>query len=173
MSGAYVGIDNGVTGSLALLNGRVQFRMIPTRTEQSYTKKKQQITRVLIPELINILNTWVNTEWVYAPDVGHNFRVFIERPFVNPHGFKATASALRALEATLIAVEQIGLSYQYVDSREWQKVMLPAGIKGTPDLKRASVDIGCRLFPQYADSIRKHKDADSLLIAEWARRRQL
>lgn len=159
MSGAYVGIDNGVTGSLALLlNSTTQFMPVPVYKEQSYTKKKQQITRIDFPALLKILATWKPA------------RAFIERPFVNPHGFKATASALRALEATLIAVEQIGLSYQYVDSREWQKVMLPAGIKGTPDLKRASVDIGCRLFPQYADSIRKHKDADSLLIAEWARR---
>ncbi|GAH84395.1 unnamed protein product, partial [marine sediment metagenome] len=100
-------------------------------------------------------------------------RVFIERPYVNPQGFKATASALRCLEATLIAIEALGLSYQYMDSKEWQREMLPLGLKGTAELKKASVDIGCRLFPQYAEQIRKHKDGDSLLIAEYARRKGL
>jgi len=159
VSGAYVGIDNGVTGSLAfLLNGTTQFLPTPVFKQQSYTKKKQQISRIDWTALVEILAPW-------KPG-----RVFLERPFVNPHGFKATTSALRALEATLIAIETTGLSYQYVDSREWQKALLPAGIKGTADLKRASADIGCRLFPEHSDAIRKHRDADSLLIAEWARR---
>jgi len=97
-------------------------------------------------------------------------RAFIERPYMNPKGFKATASALRCLEATLISIERAaGLSYEYIDSKQWQKVMLPKGCKG-PDLKTTSRDIGCRLFPEHTKVIRKHKDADSLLIAEWARR---
>jgi len=156
---AYIGIDNGVTGSIAyLLDGTVIFLPTPVFKEQSYTKKKQQITRVDHSELMRVLSPWKPA------------RVFLERPFVNPHGFKATVSALRALEATLIIIETIGLSYQYIDSREWQKVMLPVGIKGTADLKKASLDIGCRLFPEQVEQIQKHKDADSLLIAEWARR---
>jgi hypothetical protein len=96
----------------------------------------------------------------------------VERPYVNPQGFKASVSALRALEATLICIEFAGISYQYVDSRDWQKVMLPKGCKG-PELKSASMNLGCRLFPKFVDNIKHHKDADSLLIAEWARRYRL
>jgi len=164
-----IGIDNGVTGSLACyfdtpsLEGiYVRFYPIPTKKEQSYTKKKQTVTRVDFTGLWTILNSW--SQIVKMP------RVYIERPYVNPTGFKATTSAIRALEATLIVLEECRLPYEYIDSRQWQKVMLPAGLKGTAELKKASMDIGCRLFPEHAEAIRKHKDADSLLIAEWARR---
>ena len=54
----------------------------------------------------------------------------------------------------------------------WQKKLLPQGCKGE-DLKRASEDIGLRLFPSLRPVIKKHKDADALLIAEWARREDL
>jgi len=170
----YVGIDNGVTGSIAriapegadahLPEGyvkRIWFAPIPVIREQSYTKAKAQITRIDF----EVLRGWLGNMDIFKGDI----RVFIERPFVNPKGFKATVSALRALEATLICVEFACLAYEYIDSRQWQKVMLPKGCKG-PDLKTASRDIGCRLFPEHAKAIRKHKDADSLLIAEWARR---
>ena len=162
---SYIGIDNGVSGSLALISGGVVgFVPTPTRTEQSYTKKKAQITRIEYYELHSLLHEW-KTKY-------RNCRAFIERPYVNPKGFKATVSALRSLEATLIAVEILGISYEYIDSRQWQKVMLPSGCKGI-ELKHVSVDVGIRLFPMYEDEIRKHKDADSLLIAEWARREGL
>ena len=45
----------------------------------------------------------------------------LERPMVNPTRFQATASALRALEATLNVVELLKFSYSYCDSKEWQK----------------------------------------------------
>jgi len=50
---------------------------------------------------------------------------------------------------------------------------LPKGVQGAPELKKASMDIGLRLFPDQANVINKHKDADGLLIAEWSRRMQL
>jgi len=161
---AHIGIDNGITGSLAYINGKVRFISIPTRSEQSYTKKKQNITRIMVPELINILRDWCD---------GKSVRAFIERPFLNPQGIKASISAARALEAMLIALEECGISYEYIDSKSWQHALLPAGLKGTAELKRASVDIACRLFPEHTEAIRKHKDGDSLLIAEWARRNQI
>ena len=161
---AYIGIDNGVSGSLALVvEENAEFRKMPTFKEQSYTKAKAQITRVSWMDLDIILAAWCSRPY-------DNIRAFIERPYMNPKGFKATVSALRCLEATLISIERAaGLSYEYIDSKQWQKVMLPKGCKG-PDLKTASRDIGCRLFPGHSVAIKIHKDADSLLIAEWARR---
>ena len=156
----YIGIDNGVTGSIGILDNKnySEFIKVPTITQQSYTKAKQMITRVDYPGLMVRL-------------IGYDHvKVLIERPMVNPTRFKASQSALRCLEAVLIAVEACGYAYEYIDSKEWQKVMLPRGTKGTPELKKASVDIGCRLFPQYKESIVKHKDADGLLIAEYAKR---
>ena len=63
------------------------------------------------------------------------------------------------------------MKHIYVDSKEWQKVMLPKGVKGSEELKKSSLDIGNRLFPQFEEN--KHKDRDSLLMAEWARRNNL
>ena len=141
---------------------------MPTRSELSYTKAKRNITRINWQELSQsmsiILSDAVQTKRV---------RVFLERPMVNPGRFQATASALRALEATLVVLESKKLPIQYVDSRQWQKMLLPSGLKGPDVLKKASADIGCRLFPHLSGSIRKHGDADGLLIAEWARRERL
>lgn len=88
---------------------------------------------------------------------------------VNPGRFLATASALRACEATLIVIESLKIPYQWIDSKEWQKALLPSGLKG-PQLKKASKEIGLRLFPNIQ---LKHEDYDGLLIAEYARRQQL
>ena len=157
-----IGVDNGVTGSIsAITDDGTYFYPVPTKKEQSYTKTRQNITRIDYSELLAILVGWTLFE---------KGTCYIERPYANPVGFKATVSAMRALEATLIAIERAGLPYEYIDSKQWQKNMLPTDIKGTAELKKASVDIGCRLFPQHAEAIRKHKDADSLLIVEWVRR---
>ena len=173
---AYIGADNGISGSYAFLNpsGKgmrgnpsVSFHVTPVRKEQNYTKKKSQISRVIFEDLDNMLEVW------YTLTVQSGLLALIERPYVNPQGLKATISAVRCLEATLIALERNHIAYQYIDSREWQKVMLPKGLKGTAELKAASLDIGIRLFPGWKDHIERHKDADSLLIAEWARRKGL
>ena len=60
------------------------------------------------------------------------------------------------------------MSYQYVDSREWQKVMLPSGLQGD-ELKKASLEVGRRLWP----SINFKPDADAMLMARWAQVRNL
>ena len=89
---------------------------------------------------------------------------------VNPKRWAASVSAIRALEATLIIVELLEIPYIYVDSKEWQRELLPKGCKGDA-LKTASKDIGCRLFPQHKELIIKHKDADGILMAEYCRRK--
>jgi len=160
----YIGIDNGVSGSIAILpsNGRTVFAPMPTKREQNYTKRKDNITRIDHEEFYSLISECNPTRT----------RVFVERPMVNPGRFKATRSALRALEAVLVVLEEVGLSVQYMDSRQWQSALLPKGCKGA-ELKRKSRDIGCRLFPHFRKLIQKHKDADSLLIAEYARRNAL
>ena len=160
MNKTYIGIDNGVTGAIGILTGAGERFLIPTpvKKEQSYTKTKQNISRIDFMKLYDILKKY-----------NDNSLIAIERPFVNPSGFKATVSAMRALEATLIAIEMLDISYIYVDSKEWQKQLLPAGYKGK-ELKRVSGEIGQRLFPELTDEINRQKDADALLIAEFARR---
>lgn len=163
------GIDNGTTGTLACVGEcGTHFIETPILKEQSYTKAKKIISRIdhvkLKQWIVGIMGDKFSPQDVIA---------VLERPLVNPGRFVATISAVRALEATLCVIEDLGIPHMYVDSRDWQRKMLPSGIQGAPELKKASMDIGLRLFPGHADVIKKHKDADALLIAEHARREQL
>ena len=155
----FIGIDNGVTGTLGVISQEgVQFIKIPVKKELSYTKKKAFITRIDFPKL---------KSYLYDATFGYDKEeiiVGIERPMVNPGRFVATSSALRALESLLIIVELLELPFEYVDSKEWQKNLLPANVLG-PQLKVASLQIGNRLFPQFKDI--KHEDRDGILIAEY------
>lgn len=167
MSKSYWALDNGVTGTIAWIGDNGSgFIETPVKKEQSYTKARNIITRIDAPKLKAYF------EQVLEGHPG-NIMAVMERPMISNFRFKASISAARSLEATLCVLESLGVPLLYVDSRQWQSVMLPKGTKGTPDLKKASMDIGCRLFPQHSELIKKHKDADALLIAEWARRTQL
>lgn len=165
MNKIYIGIDNGVTGTIALIKeDETIFFKTPVKKEQSYTKTKQNISRLDFMKLHELFSTYI---------AGNKSFAVIERPGVNPARFKASISGVRCLEATIILLENMNIPFQYCDSKNWQKELLPAGIKGTPELKKASCDIGCRLFPEYEELISKHGDADALLIAEWSRRNNL
>lgn len=167
----YIGIDNGVSGTFAVLDcfgGLITHQAMPTKSELSYTKEKKNINRIDVPGLRFLLDHYTS---------GGPRLVVIERPMVNPGRFTASLSAVRALEAVLIVLEELELPHQYIDSREWQKALLPSGLKG-PDLKVGATDVARRLFPAHFGSppgLRKIKtvDADSLLIAEYARRKGL
>lgn len=164
----YIGIDNGVTGSIGIIsnNKKPIFLQTPIKKEQNYTKNKQNISRLMYDEFYDIMEDAI----VYS---NNNRLVIIERPMVNNKRFKSTVSAVRCLEAQLICLEKLSLPYIYIDSKEWQKKMLPSGIKESSKLKKASLDIGCRLFPSCKEIIIKQKDADGLLIAEYARLKNL
>ena len=153
---AYIGIDNGVSGTIAILTDNdTIFVKTPVKKEQDYTKAKKIITRVDVSALKELLEPFANDAFI-----------LLERPLVNPNRFAATASALRCHEAELTVIEMLGIPFQFIDSKEWQKALLP---KGCDDTKKASLDIGNRLFPQFREF--KHPDRDALLIAEYAKRR--
>ena len=153
----YIGIDNGVSGTIAIIQGdNVVFRKTPVKKEQDYTKAKKIISRVDIWKLKELLEPYKDDSFL-----------LLERPLVNPSRFTATASALRCHEAELTIIELLRIPFQFVDSKEWQRALLP---KGCDDTKKASMDIGNRLFPQFREF--KHPDRDALLIAEYAKRKQ-
>lgn len=159
----YIGIDNGVTGTIAVLGEDASaFIETPVFSCLNYQKSKaRNVSRI---------DTAGLQQWLSAYDPA-SVRVAIERPMINITRFQASVSAARALEATLIVLERLRFGYEYLDSKMWQKELLPAGIKGAPNLKKASKEVGLRLFPIHSDLIKKHGDADALLIAEWLRRR--
>ena len=166
----YIGIDNGVSGSIGVMDdvgAGVEFHLVPTKEELNYQKDKKKITRLNFPAF----TAWLEDlkRRCYGDVV---IRAILETPFVNPGNFVATATSLRCFEATIIALEQAGISRQYITSGDWQKKLLP-GVKGRPNLKKASLDVGTRMFPQFVAEIKKQKDADGLLITEYARSMKL
>lgn len=162
MSRIYVGIDNGVTGTIGIVGDNIEPKLYktPVKVEQNYTKAKANITRLDVNAFFALFDGYNRND----------ITVVMERPLVNPARFKSTVGALRCFEAELIIVELLGLRRIYIDSKEWQKAILPNGTSGE-DLKKMSKDIGDRLFPMFDDF--KHPDRDGILIAEYARRKNL
>lgn len=161
----FIGFDNGVTNNgIGVINsaGEAKLYPLPIKKELSYTKEAKHISRVDYKGLCE-LQRYICA--AHAEDFP--VKVGLERPMVNSTRFNASMSAIRALEATLIFLEEALWPYEYIDSKEWQKVILPKGLKGSDELKKASLDIGKRLFPK----LNIKKDADGLLIAEYLRRK--
>lgn len=157
----YVGIDNGSTGLIAIIkpSGEVYVNNIPVKEELNYTKAKQYVTRIDCVRLKDLLSRHTGKD--------RPLFAVMERPMVNPKRFKQSLSGIRVFEAMLIVIEELEIPFQIIDSRKWQKELLPSGLAG-PELKRASLSVGNRLFPQF--STFKHPDRDGLLMAEYARR---
>lgn len=161
----YVGIDNGVSGSIGWINnddGTFGFHLTPTFQSIDYPKKGKNIRRIDTQALHVLLH---NICLEIVPQ--QRSLILLERPMVNPKRFHATKSALRSLEATLITLEELELAYRYIDSKEWQKQLLP-NVKTAARLKEASMQIGCQLYPSLRGKFKD--DADGMLIAEWANR---
>lgn len=153
----WIGLDNGISGSCGILSGdSANYVKTPTRKCLNYTKSKQIITRIDTAKLYQL----------FYPYIANSF-CMIERPVTAMGRYKAVVSGMRAMEATMIVLENLQIPYQFVDSREWQKVLLPKGLE-KEELKFASLDVGKRLFPTI--DFDGFKDADGILIAEYARR---
>jgi hypothetical protein len=159
ISQVFVGIDNGVTGSLGIITSDdYKYFPIPTFKQQDYTKKKKVVTRINVEELRALLSQYDNVQ------------VAIERPMVTAGRFNSSLSAVRALEAVLIVVEELKFPYMFLDSKTWAGELLPVGTRTSPELKMQSYYIGSRLFPKVEQQIIKQKDADGILIAEYCKR---
>lgn len=167
----YIGIDNGVSGTIGVVGetrseskSSIYFKM-PIKRVLDYTKKEKWVNRIdFVSLLLFLKNTNIKK---------HDCRAFIERPMVNPMMFNASLSAVRALETTLVVLEELSISYEFIDSKEWQKVMLPElANKDRGDrhaqLKKMSLAIGKRLFPNI--DFKGFEDADGILIAEYCRK---
>lgn len=156
MKKVYIGIDNGVSGTIGFVSESEYWTIkTPIVKVQDYTKTKKMISRIDSVELVKELS--IECDSIFA---------FVERPMINPTRFNASISAARSLEATITILETLNIPYQFIDSKEWQKALLPSGCKGE-DLKIASKTVGKRLFPNVD---LKHTDYDGLLIAEYAKR---
>lgn len=158
MSQYTIAIDNGVTGSIAIL-GPNCCMLTSTPTKGAVMGKAGNIIRRVD---IEELKLWIGNAFPLVPNGVH---AYIEKPFTGSAKFiKTTVLAARAFEATAIAMEQLEIGYEVVSSGDWQKAMLP-GVKGRPALKSASRAKGIQLYPALKATIEEIGDADSLLMA--------
>ena len=161
MSKIYVGIDNGCTGTIGIIgNGICEFCKTPSKKEQDYTKKQKNISRLDVVSFVSLFSKFNKNDLVFV----------LERPMINSLRFNSSIVAARCFESELSQIELMGCKHLFIDSKEWQKELLPNGCVGNK-LKKASKDIGNRLFPQLESF--KHPDRDGILIAEYARRKNL
>ena len=152
-----IGMDNGSSGSLGVLeHGKPYFYKTPTKSSLNYQKSKDTyVTRVDINKLREIfLQHYVKGE-TYA---------ILERPLNNPMMYKASLAAMRALETTLILLEELEIPYAFLDSKNWQKLYLGADIKGRDNLKAKSKELGQLIFPDF-----KNDDFDGYFICLYLR----
>jgi len=158
-----IGIDNGTSGSFAIIgpNG-VIFDEMPIK-DSLLGKAGKHIKRIDVPKFMDIL----------AHNKEKDIFAYVERPFTGQF-LNAVLPAQRSFEAVLIALELLRIGYEVVDSKTWQVPVL-GQIKGSSELKKASMLRGCQMYPKLTSAIKAHGDADGLLIAHhyWHNRPQV
>ncbi len=150
-----IGIDNGSTGTIAIVDTFQchEFFETPTIDALHYGKRGSITKRLDRKTLREILSN-------------HSIsRAVLERPFTGKF-INAVLPAHRLFEATVITLEDLGIGIEIIDSRQWQESIL-GNVKGSAELKKASALRGAQLYPQLSQEIKKHGDADGLLIAHW------
>ena len=165
----FIGIDNGVTGTIAILGETYSdFMLTPSKKEQDYCKKAQNISRIVFKDFKKILMNAMEKNGCDKTET----MILMERPVVNPSPkmFRTSICSSRAFENQLCAIEDLGIGYMICDSKDWQRIYLPKGTSGE-QLKVKSKELGGRMFPQYSTLINKHKDADALFIALYLQRK--
>lgn len=163
MKHLWIGMDNGASGTLALLSDFAEPALLktPVMKMQDYCKAKKRVTRLDHKTLKKLICDYVT----FPLNETIQLIAGIERPMVNPHMWKASESGMRFLEATWVIMEQMNIPMVFLASTDWQRTLLPKGTKGKEELKKASLDIGNRLYPQFRDF--NHTDRDGLLIAHY------
>lgn len=157
--------DNGTTGWICMLfdDGRVHKHCkVPTREILKYTKAKDHMNIIILDELTKLYKQ------IKKENTDPTIMVYVERPMINSIRFKASMSAVVSYVLTMMALEAAKLPYEWTDSKEWQKAMLPSGIQGSVELKKAAVEVSKRLFPDTKVNV---NNADPVLMAEFYRRR--
>ena len=169
-----IGMDNGATGTVCAWipeHSWISFQLTPSKRQQNYQKQTKSIDRVDHQKL---------KEWISeAIRVGKKHyksklktAIVLQRPMVNPQRFDASLNAVRALEATLIVIQQLQLSYIVIDSKLWQHQFFGKSTIGL-DLKLQSLKRGLEQLKKIEGTQKmqqtalQHGDADALMIAKF------
>lgn len=156
-----IGLDNGTTGSLAVYDTNLNIMAmhnLPVKNGLDYTKKAKHITRIDHPGMCELLTQ-------IKSGTNNDIHVYMEKPFTGGAMFMQNSiKAFRCFEAELIALEECEIGYTVINSKDWQKHIIPKGIKGSKELKKAALEIARRLYPYLSEKLNLG-NADSVLIA--------
>jgi hypothetical protein len=167
-----IGIDNGTTGSVAIVGGSSSYYgPVPVKETVSHVKSKGFAKRIDRAALFSLLHQ--HCIGSSTPD-SVDIRVYVEAPFTMPVASEAVLLGHRAFEAVLCVFEDLSIPVETCMPRDWQPTQLGAAgtlpiknVRGTAkaDTKKASLLKGIALYPQLESAIREQGDADGLLIA--------
>lgn len=159
----YIGIDNGVTGSIGIISSdgdAIQLKT-PITASMNYSKTvKRMVNKIDYKRLTSMLSAVIKDADIV--------KCRLERPFINPKFFHQSLSASRSDEITGLILNQLGIGFDYIDSTKWQRSLFPPHVAGRKELKIASNVIGKQLYP--LANVDNHEDYDGLLIAEYLRK---
>lgn len=154
-----IAIDNGSSGSIAVLEnpdtlhhfgGVISFKQVANG------KTGKTLSRLDRTWLRNFLQA-------YDPAA---VRIYLERHFTGSGMMINTViPAARFEEATVTVIEDLGLPYEIVSCREWQKAAFGPALKTTALLKAASLQKATQLWPAFTPLFQGHGDGDAALIA--------
>jgi len=158
MTRCTIGIDNGTTGTIAILGPDGPFfDLIPTK-EYLMGRAGKIVRRIDHAALLDMIDSRI-------PAYRGELSAYVERPFTGSAMMSNTSVlSARAHEAVLIVMVTLGIGLTTVDSKTWQVPILGA-VKGSAELKKASKLRGMAMYPAFAAQIKSHGDADGLLIA--------
>lgn len=156
----YIGIDNGVTGTIGFVTQRGvgHWMLTPTLQTFSFTKKIKRLRRI---DGIAMSDALKEASLIEPIDF-----VIMEQPFINQKFFHVSLSAIRAFEATLIVIELLKVPYRVIPAKEWQKALFPKGYEDK-DTKNLALAYCKRCLPTV--EFKKADLADGLCIALYAR----
>lgn len=188
-----LGIDNGISGSIALMDpkGKIVFyEHVPVYSEQKWTKAKvkklktgikvqhDKITLIDVERLQSMLVKYTSV----IPDI----HCFLERPAISYNskwGMHTAVSASMSWAYVVYVLKRLKIARTDIDSKEWQKELIPeatgshnkeymktlkAGERNSL-LKEASYMFAQGICPKFKSN--DPGDADSICLCEYGRRK--
>ena len=195
-----LGFDNGTTAHFTLLDisgNLISYQKVPTYQHPSWKKPKIKRTKTktgkISKKTIQSHFTFVDikalkTSLYQMIQSSSDVICYIERPAVNffmGWQIQSSLSAFGAWQAVLYVLQDLGIKYITIDSKEWQNALIPEATgknnkeylktlkRGERNvlLKQSADAFAKKLFPQL--QFKDQGDGDSCCIAEYYRRIQI
>lgn len=185
MTKLIIGMDNGTSGSYAVINmdgNIVYFGHVPTFKIQKWTKPKKDKKGKSVNghiTVIDIIKLKKEFKSILKGVDSSEVKCYLERPAVGFSGWSVwtSLSGIAAWVAVQYVLIDLGIEYFTIDSKEWQENLIPQALKlekskrtggkkkleRNKDLKIASDNLALQLYPEA--KLKDSGDGDSINIA--------